>query len=155
MAGLLTFYLVTTALLTVRHRTQGFDWMSAGAMVFALIIGLLSIAFGIQGLNDTGNKNGITPIGFIFGAVALLAAFGDARLLLARSIPWAQRIACHLWRMCFALFLAAISLFIGQAQVFLESLRIMPLLYTPVLLVLLLMVYWLARVFFTKRHPRA
>jgi hypothetical protein len=57
--------------------------------------------------------------------------------------------------MCFALFLAAISLFIGQAQVFLESLRIMPLLYTPVLLVLLLMVYWLARVFFTKRHPRA
>jgi len=32
--GLLTFYLVTTVLLTVR-RPPGIDWMSAGAMIFA------------------------------------------------------------------------------------------------------------------------
>lgn len=122
MAGMLTFYLVITALLTVRHRPQGFDWMGAGAMVFALMIGLLSITFGIQGLSSSDNTNGITPIGFIFGAVALLAAFEDAHILLARSIPWV--------------------------------LRIMPLLCTPVLLVLLLMFYWLTRVLFMQWRPR-
>ena len=154
MAGLLTFYLVTTALLTVRSPTQGFDWMGAGAMVFALILGLLSIAFGIQGLNDTSDTNGITPMGFIFGGMALLAAFGDARVLIAQSILWAQRIARHLWRMCFALWIAAGSFFLGQADEFPEALQIMPLLCTPVLLVMLVMLYWLIRVLFTQWRPR-
>ena len=156
IAGMLTFYLVTTALLTVRRHEPGFNWMDASAMVFALLIGLLSITFGIQGLNTaTGNTDGYTPLGFIFGGVALLAALGDARMLLSRSIPWAHRIARHLWRMCFALFIAAGSFFLGQSDEFPEALRIMPVLCTPVLLVLLLMFYWLARVLFTQWRPRA
>ena len=36
-----------------------------------------------------------------------------------------------------------------------SSLRIMPLLCTPVLLVLLLMFYWLVRVLFTQWRPQA
>ena len=155
IAGMLTFYLVTTALLTVRRHEPGFNWMDASAMVFALLVGLLSITFGIQGLNTAGgNTDEYTPLGFIFGAVALLAALGDARMLLSRSILWAHRIARHLWRMCFALWIAAGSFFLGQADEFPEQLRIMPLLCTPVLLVLLLMVYWLARVLFTQWRPR-
>src|SRR5687768_10387657 len=150
IAGLLTFYLIITALLTVRRHPQGFDWMSAGTMVFAWIISLLSITFGIQDLNS---PNGIAPIGFIFGAVALMAGFGDARMLLSRNIPWAQRIARHLWRMCFALWIAAASFFLGQADEIPEALRIMPLLCMPVLLVLLLMFYWLVRVLFTQWRP--
>jgi uncharacterized membrane protein len=152
IAGMLTFYLVTTALLTVRRRTEEFDWFTAGTMVFGLIVGLLSITFAIQGLND---NDGLTPIGFIFGAVALLAAIGDARLLLARRLQWTQRIARHLWRMCFALWIAAASFFLGQSDEFPEALRIMPLLCTPVLLVLILMFYWLARVLFTPWRPHA
>ena len=152
IAGLLTFYLVITALFTVRRRSEGFDWMGAGAMVFAWMIGLLSFAFGVQDLSD---PSGIAPIGFIFGTVAILAGFGDARLLLARSIPWSQRIARHLWRMCFALWIAAASFFLGQADEIPEQLRIMPLLCTPVLLVMLLMFYWLVRVLFTQWRPQA
>jgi peptidoglycan/LPS O-acetylase OafA/YrhL len=152
IAGLLTFYLVMTALLTIRHRAQGFDWLGAGAMVFALIVGFLSIAFAIQGLNS---NDGLTPIGFIFGTVALLAAAGDARLLWTRNIEWTQRIARHLWRMCFALWIAAASFFLGQSDEFPEALRIMPLLCTPVLLVLLLMFYWLVRVLFTQWRPQS
>jgi uncharacterized membrane protein len=155
IAGLLTFYLVITALLTVRHRPGGFDWIGAGAMVlstmFAMTIGLLSFAFGIQGINQNDEY---TPIGFIFGAVALLAALGDARMLVVRSIPGSHRIARHLWRMCFALWIATSSFFLGQADEFPEPLRIMPLLFTPVLLVLLLMFFWLARVLFTQWRPR-
>lgn len=152
IAGLLTFYMVMTALLTVRRRVEGFDWMGAGAMAFALIVGLISIAFAIQGWN--GN-DGLTPIGFIFGTVALFAAAGDAHLLLIRNLSWTQRIARHLWRMCFALWIAAASFFLGQSDVFPEPLRIMPLLCTPVLLVLLLMFYWLVRVLFTPWQPQS
>jgi peptidoglycan/LPS O-acetylase OafA/YrhL len=152
IAGMLTFYLVITALLTVRRPARKFRWMEVGAMVFALIVGLLSITFAVQGLS-AGNTNGIAPMGFIFGAVALLAALGDVRML-ARSIPWAQRIARHLWRMCFALWIAAASFFLGQSDEFPEALRIMPLLCTPVLLVLLLLFYWLARVLFTPWRPQ-
>ena len=152
IAGMLTFYLVITALLTVRRPAQRFRWMEVGAMVFALVLGLLSISFAVQGLS-AGNTNGIAPMGFIFGAVALLAASGDVRML-ARNIPWAQRIARHLWRMCFALWIAAASFFLGQSDEFPEALRIMPLLCTPVLLVLLLLFYWLARVLFTPWRPQ-
>jgi uncharacterized membrane protein len=152
IAGLLTLYLVITALRTVRHRAQGFDWLGAGAMVFALIVGFLSLAFAIQGLNGS---NGLTPIGFIFGTVALLAAAEDARLLWTRNMEWTQRIARHLWRMCFALWIAAASFFLGQSDEFPEALRIMPLLCTPVLLVLLLMFYWLVRVLFTQWRPQS
>jgi len=150
IAGMLTFYLVITALLTVRRPLQRFRWVEVGAMVFALVTGVLSVVFSIQSLDDT---SGIAPIGFIFGAVALLAAFGDVRMLLARSIPWAQRIARHLWRMCFALWIAVASFFLGQSDEFPEALRIMPLLCTPVLLVMLLMFYWLVRVLFTQWRP--
>ena len=34
IAGMLTIYLVITALLTVRRHGQGFNWMDAGAMFF-------------------------------------------------------------------------------------------------------------------------
>src|SRR5687767_11585005 len=106
IAGMLTFYLVITAWHTVQRHEHGFEWMNVAALVFALVISLLSFSFGIQGLigsigNDTGNVAGGSPLGFIFGTVALLAAFGDLRMLLTRSLPWSQRIARHLLRICF------------------------------------------------------
>jgi uncharacterized membrane protein len=59
IAGLLTFYLVITALLTVRRRLEESRWIDVGAMVFALTIGPLSLTFGIQGLNQ---KMGLHPL---------------------------------------------------------------------------------------------
>jgi peptidoglycan/LPS O-acetylase OafA/YrhL len=154
IAGLLTFYLVVTALLTVRRRVQGFNWMDTGAMVFGLGVAITAVSFGTS--NPAGEIDGPPPaIALIFGAVALLATFGDLRMLLARSLPWSQRIARHLWRMCLALWIAAASFFLGQSDEFPEALRIMPLLCTPVLLVMLLMFYWLVRVLFTQWRPHA
>jgi uncharacterized membrane protein len=40
IAGLLTFYFVTTALLTVRRRREESNWIDAGAMLFALVASL-------------------------------------------------------------------------------------------------------------------
>jgi len=53
-------------------------------------------------------------------------------------------------RCVFALFIAALSFFIGQADEFPESIRIMPLLGLPVLAVLATMFHWLWRVRFRQ-----
>ena len=154
IAGLLTFYLVITALLTVRRREGESRWMDVSAMLFGLAVGLLGFAFGL--IPPTGRIEDPPPaLSFVFGTIAILATFGDARLLLARGIPWAQRIVRHLWRMCFALWIAAASFFLGQADEFPEALQITPLLCTPVLLIFLLMVYWWVRVLFTRWRPYA
>ena len=45
--GLLTFYLVITALLTVRRSVQKFHWIELGAMLWALTLGMASIIYGL------------------------------------------------------------------------------------------------------------
>ena len=157
LAGALTFYLAITALLTVRRQGHGFDWMGLSAMVFGLAVFIGAVIFGLAASNNPTGQLDEPPagIGLFFGAVALLAVIGDVHMLFVRSIPWAQCIARHLWRMCFALWIAAASFFLGQSDEFPEALRIIPLLCTPVLLVMLLMIYWLVRVLFTQWRPHA
>jgi uncharacterized membrane protein len=48
VAGLLTFYFVTTALLTVRHRSQESHRIDAAAMLFALAVALLGLKTGLH-----------------------------------------------------------------------------------------------------------
>ncbi len=146
--GLLTFYLVLTSLLTVcRPVALKFSWIDFGALLMGLAVSIASFSYGFMAEGQP------TVLYIIFGAVALLATLGDIRMILARKIQDTQRIARHLWRMCVALFLASISLFIGQSQVFPELLRNSGLLPIPVLLVLFLMFYWLVRVLFTQWRP--
>lgn len=144
LAGLLTAYLVATALLTVRRPAR---WAGHVMMAIGFAIG----AFGIlMGSSATGNA-AINPeayppaIFFAFGSIAAIAATLDLRMLLAGGVHGAHRIARHLWRMCFALLLAAASFFLGQADVFPDALRQMSLLSLPVLAVLVSMLYWLLR----------
>ena len=58
----------------------------------------------------------------MFGVVSLVAGGLDARML-ARGVEGAHRIARHLWRMCYALWIATMSFFLGQPAVFPEPLR--------------------------------
>ena len=146
--GMLTFYLVLTSFLAVRRPVVlKFPWIDFGAMLLGLTVGIASVIYGFVAEGQP------TVLYIIFGAVALLATLGDLRMM-ARGIQGKHRIARHLWRMCFALLLAAISFFIGQSQVFPEPLRNSGLLPIPVLLVLLLMFYWLVRVLFTQWYRR-
>ena len=157
LPGMLTFYLVLTSLLTVRRPViLKFPWIDLGVTLVGLTVGIASLRFGLEALNSTtgGTEGGVAVTYFMFGVVALLATLGDIRVMLARGIHGAHRIARHLWRMCVALLLAAISLFIGQSQVFPEPLRNSGLLPIPVPLVLLLMFYWLVRVLFTQWYRR-
>ncbi|MDQ3949292.1 MAG: hypothetical protein M3282_03015, partial [Gemmatimonadota bacterium] len=91
--------------------------------------------------------NGMPAFPFLmFAVVGLLASVGDFRVVRAGALRGAPRLARHLWRMSFALFIAALSFFIGQAQVFPKPVRIPALLALPVLAVLVTMFYWLWRV---------
>ena len=157
IAGVFTFYLVTTALLTVRRPTRYALGIDAGALLVALTAGIafLKLSFDAS-RSPTGTIDGEPAApGFMFGAVALLAALGDIRMMRAGGLQGSRRIARHLWRMCFALFIAAASLFLGQPQVFPGALRRSGLLPIPVLLVLLLMFYWMARLRLPGWRPRA
>jgi hypothetical protein len=146
-AGVLTAYLVTTALTTVRPPGAGSRWLTLGAMLVAFAVGLTCLTFGLEALAHGGQRNGLPAFPFfMFGLVGLLASAGDLRMMRTGGPRGTSRLARHLWRMSFALFIAALSFFIGQAKVIPRPVRIPGLLALPVLLVLLTMLYWLWRV---------
>jgi uncharacterized membrane protein len=146
-AGLLTAALVMTALTTVRPPFTGSRWLELGATLASLGVGLASVSFAFEAVANGGTRQGMPAFPFVmFGVVGLLAAAGDLRVMRSGALRGPPRLARHLWRMCFALFVAALSFFIGQAHVFPKPIRIMPLLALPVLTVLVTMFYWLWRV---------
>lgn len=146
-AALLTAYLVTTALTTVRPPFAGSRWLHLGGLLLALAIGSTMLAFGLEAIARGGNRNGIPAFPFfLFGVVGLLASAGDLRMIRSGALRGVPRIARHLWRMSFALFIAAMSFFLGQAKVIPKPIRIPGLLALPVLAVLVTLPYWLWRV---------
>jgi hypothetical protein len=68
------------------------------------------------------------------------------RVLRSGALTRAARLARHLWRMSFALLIATMSFFLGQAKGIPSPIRIPALLALPVLAVLVTMLYWLWRV---------
>jgi uncharacterized membrane protein len=152
IAGVLTAYLVITALTTVRPPTAALRRLEFGTMLIALALGATSITLGFEALTSPrGMRGGIPfPIFFMFGTVALLAGVGDVRMIRSGGLRGVPRLTRHLWRMCYALWIAAASFFLGPrarvAKVLPEALLTPALLALPVLLVLVVMFYWLWRI---------
>jgi uncharacterized membrane protein len=156
VSGILTVYLVATAWATARRKdgeTIALDWV---ALLFALAVGATLMTFGFEAAHSpTGLKyGGPAVLFFIFGSLALLAAAGDMRMLVRGGVFGVHRIARHLWRMCFALFFATGSFFLGQQQVFPAWLRRTNVLFIPAFLPLVLMIFWLSLVRFTHAYKR-
>ena len=85
----------------------------------------------------------------------LLAAAGDVRMLVRGGVFGAQRIVRHLWRMCFGLFIATGSFFLGQgSKVFPTFLLKTNILFVPAVLPLILLIFWLFRVRFTNAYKK-
>jgi len=139
-AGLVTAYLVITALATVRPVSPGSLRVDRGAMVAAFAIGAGSLLVAIAG----GARGSMVFPLVMFGLVALFAAEGDRRMIRAGGLKGASRLRRHLWRMCTALFIAAASFFLGPVRRIPEPLRVPALRLIP-LVVLLTMAYWLWR----------
>jgi uncharacterized membrane protein len=157
LVGVLTFYLVASSWLTVRRKEGQTGVTEIVLMLMALTDGIAGWVVAWQATNSaTGLIEGAPPIGyFIIGALALFAAGSDIRLLVRRGVSGAYRIARHLWRMSFALLIATASLFLGQQKVIPEAMRGSPLLFVPVIIVVVLMIYWLVRVRYGKTYRKS
>jgi len=86
---------------------------------------------------------------FVLATVLLLAAIGDVRIMRFGLPRGGPRLARHLWRMCFALFIAAASFFSVRARVakvLPEPFTTAPMRALPILLLFGAMFYWLWRV---------
>ena len=57
-----------------------------------------------------------------------------------------RRLARHLWRMCFGLFVATGSFFIGQMKFIPAPVRVVPLLFALGIAPLVVLLYWMWRV---------
>ena len=150
--GVFTAYLVTTGWLTARRRegeTTIFDW---GAFLVALAFGVVVVIHVLRIVSGSIAPKPGVPVGMMLflGCVALLAAAGDVRMLVRGGVFGSQRVARHLWRMCFALFIATGS-FLGQRRViaFLGDPKILLLSVVP----LVLLIFWIIRVRF-KIHEK-
>jgi hypothetical protein len=153
LGGALTFYLVATAWGIARRReshTGPFDW---GALLVPLVVVAVTASYALEALRSpTGLSHGY-PVGpYLFlGSVALLAAAGDVRMIVHGGVSGAKRIARHLWRMCFAWFIASASIFLARPHLFPLMLRRTGTLYFLSFLPLILMIFWLIRVQFGNR----
>lgn len=148
--GLLTAYFVFTAWTALTRLPGESRRVDIALMVFAFIIAVLGYVQAFTALGRPGNQINGVPAGMMFfmATVNSLAAIGDARMLRAGGIQGTRRLARHLWRMCFGLFIATGS-FVGQLALmkFLPP----PLRSVPIIVVLaggplVVLLYWMWRV---------
>ena len=166
IGGTLAFYMVLTAWLTGRRKdgeTSKLDWL---ALLIPLAGGSWLWIIGLEKLlSRTPSEDGV-PSGmtFFIGSVMLLSAAGDIRMLVRGGLFGNKRLVRHLWRMCFGLFIAAGSFFLGPSNRPLRLLSSVGLaqhlpaaLFSTGLYIFLtvlpfiLMIFWLIRIWFGDR----
>ena len=151
LGGLMAVYFVVTALTTVRPVSPWTRRINVAALALAVGLALLDILGGVKAFNSPrGVLNG-APFQMLFfiAAVMILAAAGDVRIIRFGVPRGGPRLARHLWRMCFALFIAAGSFFsIRQrvAKILPEPFTTAPMRMLPIVLIFGAMFYWLWRV---------
>jgi hypothetical protein len=136
-------------------------------LLIPLALGTLTWMNGLKVESSGASSQDGVPVGmtFFMGSVMLLAGAGDVRMLLRGGVLGAKRIAWHLWRMCFGLFIAAGSFFLGPSNRPLRLLstvgvgqHLSPALFSTTLyliltvLPLIMLVFWLVRVRFPNAY---
>ena len=149
--GLMTAYFVGTSLTTVRAESPWSRRFNVAALAVVLVLALFDIIGGVKAFNSPrGFLNGVPfPMFFFLATVMFLAAAGDVRVMRFGLPRGGPRLARHLWRMCFALFIAAGSFFSIRervAKILPEPFTTVPMRVLPIVLLFGAMFYWLWRV---------
>ena len=148
--GIVTAYLVFTGFTAVKPLPAAGRQVDIVLMLLAITLGLAGYPPAFEVLGMPGSQRDGVPAGMLFfmTTIVLLAGIGDLRMILARGIRGTKRIARHLWRMCFGLFIATGS-FAGQ----LASMDYLPGAFRNITTVLVLsaapivaLLYWMWRV---------
>ena len=124
---------------------------NVGALAVAAGLAFGGIVAGVKAFNSPrGILNGVPFLmHFFLATVMILAAAGDVRIMRFGVPRGGPRLARHLWRMCFALFIAAGSFFSIRervARILPEPFTTAPMRALPILLLFGAMCYWLWRV---------
>jgi uncharacterized membrane protein len=161
--SIFAFYLIATGVLAAKRPPGAIGAMEKIAAVVAIVLCAPFIVLSFQLLtgmkpffNSVVALRGPVLIAIIgFTTVLTIAALGDIKVVLARGISGAPRIARHLWRMCFGLTLAAGSAFTNGFARFLPGPYHVPLVFfLPQFLPLILLVFWIIRVRLTGWYSR-
>ena len=148
-AGLLAAYLVFSAMTTVKPLPGIGQRVNVALMVLAFAYAVASLYGGVtEWLDPTveviGRPRVVPPL--VVGTAILFAAIGDLRAIRAGGLQGSRRLARHLWRMCFGLFIATGSFFLGQMKFIPEPVRFVPLLLALAFAPILFLFYWMWRV---------
>jgi hypothetical protein len=148
---LLVCYFVATSWVTARRRDGATGKFEIIACALALSAAAAIAWDGIAG-------GATTPVGrgpiFAFAAVCLLAGLGDLNVILRNKLTAAQRLSRHLWRMCFAFFIATGSFFLGQQDILPAAMRGSPILFVLAFAPFTVMAFWLVRLRIAKSIRR-
>ena len=140
LPGLLTTYLVVTAVTTMRWPSVTARRIDRGAAIAALALGLGCVVKGVVMLAVSESTDRTAAMALvIFGAIPVLASEGDRRMIRLGGLRGARRLRRHLWRMCAALLIVTASIVLGRR--FPASLRILPIRMIP-FAVLGMMAFW-------------
>ena len=151
VGGIMPVYFVVTALTTVRPESTWTRRINIAAIAVAAGLAIVMILGGVKAFNAPKRAlDGVPfPMFFFLATITLLAAYGDVRVMRFGVPRGGPRLARHLWRMCFALFIAAGSFFSIRSRVAAilpEPFTTLPMRMLPILLVFVAMFYWLWRV---------
>ena len=154
--GLLAAYLVFTAMTTVKSLPGIGQRFNVALMVLAFGLAVAMLYGGVTEWLDpavevVGRPRVVPPL--VMGTVMLLAAIGDLRAIRAGGLRGSRRLARHLWRMCFGLFVATGSFFLGQMNFIPEPVRNVPLLLVLAFAPIPLLIHWMWRVRVRGREP--
>jgi len=161
-AGVLTAYFVGTALTTVRPVSSWTRLINAVGLTVAVVLAVGCVFRGVRLINTPGLDSGGVSfrtagvMSLIIAALLVMAAAGDVGAMRFGMPRGGPRLSRHLWRMCFALFIAAGSFFSVQervARVLPEPFTTGPMRLLPILLIFGAMFYWLWRVRGRRTSP--
>jgi hypothetical protein len=146
--GVLTFYFVLSAWVTVRREEGSIGLFEKIAPVFPLVVAATLFLFGVQAKLSPAGLLDRAPalLYFVFAGFAAFVAALDLKVVLRGGVAGVARLTRHLWRMCFALFFASASFFLGQQKAMPAFLHGSPVLTALALAPLLAMIFWLIRV---------
>jgi uncharacterized membrane protein len=150
--GLFTLYLVTTAWMTVRRKEGTIGRFEIGALAVSGVSAIIGTVLAVLVANPSVKLHTGAPkiAVYILAVVMLIAAATDLKVVLQHGVSGSARIARHLWRMCLGLFVASGSFFLGKQADMPAFVRGSPILIALAVAPLVLLVFWLFRVWLTS-----